>query len=130
MEGYQAVYSDFLSMLWSKMKPYNLTHLLSGVPFAASFSCTPDAFQRILPSNASVAFAYPVALNATFEVPSGDIAYPVSPTKLPQLCAVHIQVQSSLSSHFGFGIFLPEKWNERFLAVGNVSYPLSEAVNV
>ncbi|KAK3670568.1 hypothetical protein LTR78_009536 [Recurvomyces mirabilis] len=92
------------------------------LPFAAAavaFDCSPAAFQAILPTNASVAFAYPVATNATFQVPSGDVAYPVSPAKLPQLCAVHIQVASSRSSHFGFGLYLPQSWNERFLAVGN-----------
>jgi feruloyl esterase len=32
---------------------------------------------------------------------------------------VSIQVQSIANSTFGFGLFLPDKWNKRFLAVGN-----------
>lgn len=64
-------------------------------------------------------FAYPVAANSTFEVPKGDTGYPDSPPNLPALCAASIQVKSVGNTTFGFGIFLPEEWNGRFLAVGN-----------
>ncbi|KAK1087502.1 hypothetical protein LTR48_002521 [Friedmanniomyces endolithicus] len=97
-----------------------LSHLLPLGPIAATaLDCTPSAFQSILPQGATVAFAYPLSESSTFQVPVGDVAYPVSPTKLPELCVVHIQVASSTSSHFGFGLFLPQTWNERFLAYGN-----------
>jgi feruloyl esterase len=38
---------------------------------------------------------------------------------LPGLCAVSVQVQSISNSTFGFGLFLPDEWNGRFLATGN-----------
>ncbi|KAK5712338.1 hypothetical protein LTR15_011918 [Elasticomyces elasticus] len=102
------------------MRLSNLTYLVPLAPFAArAFDCSPAAFQAILPENATVAFAYPLAEGSTFNVPAGDVAYPRSPTELPELCVVHIQVTSSPSSHFGFGLFLPQSWNERFLATGN-----------
>lgn len=97
----------------------NIFHLLPLVALAAAFNCTPAAFEAILPSNASVAFARCLAGNSTFEVPTGDIAYPTSPTQLRALCAVQINVTSSPTSAFSFGLFLPTDWNSRFLAVGN-----------
>ncbi|EMC93577.1 hypothetical protein BAUCODRAFT_245995 [Baudoinia panamericana UAMH 10762] len=96
----------------------NVSYLVPLVPLAAAFNCTPSAFQSILPSNASVAYAYTLAAGSTFNV-GYDIAYPTSPQKLPALCAVQINVTSSPSSAFSFGLFLPVNWNNRFLAVGN-----------
>lgn len=89
--------------------------------FGASLAleCTPSAIQSILPSNASVNFAYLVPANSTFQVPKGDTGYPDSPVGLPSLCAASVQVKSIGNSTFGFGLFLPEAWNNRFLAVGN-----------
>jgi feruloyl esterase len=92
---------------------------LVGAAQALNYTCTPSAIQAALPESASVNFAYPVAANATFEVPKGDTGYPDSPPNLPALCAASIQVQSIGNTTFGFGIFLPEEWNGRFLAVGN-----------
>lgn len=88
-------------------------------PHVSAFDCSPAAFASILPSNASVAFAYRQLDNSTFQVPASDIAYPTSPTSLRALCVVQINVTSSPSSAFSFGLFLPDDWNERFLAVGN-----------
>lgn len=88
---------------------------------AAAANCSASYFQSLLPSNATVRFATPVQENATFTVPASDIAYPTSPTQLKAACAVEINVTSSATSAFSFGLFLPEagSWNERFLAVGN-----------
>lgn len=84
-----------------------------------ALDCTPSSIQSVLPLNASVNFAYPVAANSTFQVPKGDTGYPTNPVGLPSLCAVSVQVDSIGSSTFGFGLFLPDDWNGRFLAVGN-----------
>ncbi|KAL1967366.1 hypothetical protein VTN77DRAFT_3150 [Rasamsonia byssochlamydoides] len=86
---------------------------------ASAFECSPTAFARYLPSNATVTFAYTVPENGTFTVPASDIAYPTSPTQLRELCAVQVNVTSSATSAFSFGLFLPTAWNHRFLAVGN-----------
>lgn len=93
--------------------------VLIGAANALNYTCTPSAIQAVLPASASVNFAYHVAANATFEVPKGNIGYPDSPSNLPALCAASIQVKSVDNTTFGFGIFLPEDWNGRFLAVGN-----------
>lgn len=97
--------------------------LLPVLTAAKTFPCTPWAIRSLLPSNASatVIFARPVPHNGTFEVPAGNVAYPTSPTGLRALCAIAVNVSSSASSAYSFGLFLPmeEEWNERFLAVGN-----------
>jgi feruloyl esterase len=84
--------------------------------------CDPSIIQSGLPQGASVNFAYPLTANATFEVPmvpESDTGYPTNAFNLPALCAVSVQVQSIGNSTYGFGLFLPDDWNQRFLAVGN-----------
>lgn len=89
------------------------------VPFLSSTTlaerCTPAEISRFIPSNAAVTFAQPVQSNGTFHVPAGDVAYPTSPTNLRELCAVQINVTSSPTSAYSFGLFLPSEWNQRFL---------------
>ena len=92
---------------------------LVGTAQALNYTCTPSAIQAALHQGASVNFAYPVAANATFNVPKSGTGYPTSPPNLPALCAASIQVKSIGNTTYGFGIFLPEEWNGRFLAVGN-----------
>ncbi|OJJ70445.1 hypothetical protein ASPBRDRAFT_155263 [Aspergillus brasiliensis CBS 101740] len=93
------------------------------LPAACQLSCTKESFSTYLTShpeyNASVEQVYHIAKGETFEVPASDIAYPQSPTDLPELCAVQIKVISSPTSAYSFGLFLPVEWNNRFLAVGN-----------
>jgi feruloyl esterase len=94
--------------------------LCFGAVFAtANAKCDPHTIQASLPEGASVNFAYPLAANATFEVPKSDTAYKTNVYGLPALCAVSVQVQSISNSTYGFGLFLPDDWNGRFLAVGN-----------
>jgi len=90
---------------------------------AAALECSPAAFAPYLPSNANVVFAYPVAGNSTFNVPVSDIGYPVSPTELNALCALQVNVTSSNSSNYNFGMFLPTEWNKRFLLVTSPPVP-------
>lgn len=117
--------SRFVVALAISRKSTNMRqHLISsaalvGATHALKYTCTPSAIQAALPQGASVNFAYSVAANSTFEVPKSDTGYPDSPPNLPALCAASIQVESVDNTTFGFGIFLPEEWNGRFLAVGN-----------
>lgn len=86
---------------------------------ASALDCSPSAIQSVLPSNATVNFAQIVPENATFQVPESNTGYPTSPIGLPALCAVSVQVESISNTTFGLGLFLPESWNGRFLAIGN-----------
>lgn len=101
------------------MRFSNIASLFSVFTAASALDCSASSFAAILPSNAQLVSATSIANNATFQVPASDIAYQISPTNLQALCAVQIKVQSSNSSAYSFGLFLPEKWNERYLAVGN-----------
>jgi feruloyl esterase len=85
----------------------------------ANAKCDPDTIQAALPEGAGVNFAYSLTANSTFEVPRSNTGYPTNAVNLPGLCAVSIQVQSIANSTYGFGLFLPDDWNGRFLAVGN-----------
>lgn len=88
---------------------------------AAQLQCTTDAFAKYLSSNSSrgepavVQWAYRISKGDTFQVPDSDIAYPESPTDLPELCVLQVNVTSSPESSYTFGLFLPSEWNERFL---------------
>jgi len=101
------------------MKLLTSTALLALSAGAVALDCSPSAIAPLLPSNARLAYATPVAQGGTFNVPASDIAYPTSPTNLQSLCAIQVNVTSSNSSAYSFGLFLPQNWNERFLAVGN-----------
>ncbi|RAL07144.1 tannase and feruloyl esterase [Aspergillus homomorphus CBS 101889] len=110
------------------MGPFRyLSHLALSSTFLvlteSKLSCTPDSFSTYLSSaghdNATVLQAVKISNGDSFEVPASDIAYPQSPTDLPELCVVQLNVTSSATSAYTFGLFLPTEWNERFLAVGN-----------
>ena len=121
------VHVRFMDFSWEYIELFAANMKLNRIPLwgpliavaATAFECTPSAFQAILPANATVTFARSLSANSTFVVPLGDIAYPKSPTQLQALCAVQIKVPSSPTSAFSLGLFLPQDWNERFLAVGN-----------
>ncbi|TKX25492.1 hypothetical protein C1H76_2142 [Elsinoe australis] len=85
----------------------------------AALECTSEAFAPFLPANARVVQTTQLGDNSTFQVPPSNIAYPRSPVRLQALCAVQVNVVSSNSSAFDFGLFLPNQWNNRFIAVGN-----------
>lgn len=86
---------------------------------ASRISCNEQAFSKYLSSsghkNAVVVKTSHVSKGGTFNVPASDIAYPQSPTDLPELCVVQVNVTSSPESAYAFGLFLPMEWNERFL---------------
>lgn len=90
------------------------TALLATVITRAAADCSSASIQVLLPSIASVDFVLWQAGGSTFSVPSGDVAYPMSPTNLTAHCAVQIRVKNG-TSDYGFGMFLPDDWNGRFL---------------
>jgi feruloyl esterase len=85
--------------------------------FVKAFECTASAFNGLLPSNVTVNFATAVPAGGSFNHPSPE--FPTNDTGLPALCAVSINVISSPESSFNFGLFLPRKWNNRYMASGN-----------
>lgn len=89
------------------------------LPSSFASDCAPTAFQQHLPGNAHVEFTRTISEGGSFEVPTGDIAYPTSPTSLKALCAVEVNVTLSESSSHSFELFLPNDWNSRFLVAGN-----------
>jgi feruloyl esterase len=84
----------------------------------ANAKCDPTIIQAALPDGTSLNFARSVTANSTFEVPKTITAYPTSPKNLPSLCALSVRVPSIGNSSYNFGLFLPDDWNGRFLAVG------------
>ncbi|PSR80628.1 putative ferulic acid Esterase/Feruloyl esterase [Coniella lustricola] len=86
---------------------------------AASSNCTIEAIQGALLSNATVTNATVVLQGGSFGQGTADVAYPTNPSNLSSLCAVIVNATSSPESSFSFGLFLPDDWNSRFLAVGN-----------
>lgn len=124
-----------LSLLFSRLAAASL--LLAGVAQAVSVPRTTESeesrpikkrslcrcnaafFEHVLPENAALEKVEAVPAGGTFGEGASDIPYPDQPTNLPALCAVIVNVTSSPSSYYRFGLLLPVAWNERFLAVGN-----------
>lgn len=83
-------------------------------------SCSAASFQDILPGTSwTILSAVALANGSTYGEGAADLPYPTNPTNLPENCALTVNVETSNSSNFRFGIFLPTQWNGRFLTVGN-----------
>ncbi|KAM0714913.1 hypothetical protein Q7P37_009378 [Cladosporium fusiforme] len=97
-----------------------LSSLAATLP-AAYADCDCEFFKSILPDNATLILSESFSDNGTFKVPPSNIAYPQSPTGLPAACALQVNVTSSPTSAYSFGLFLPDPktWNNRVLGVGN-----------
>jgi feruloyl esterase len=94
----------------------------AAVTLGSAQECTFETFTSILADDpeASINFAVPVPAGGSFSQGSADVAYPANATQLPALRAVGINVRSSESSFYNFGLFLPDTtWNGRFMAGGN-----------
>lgn len=88
---------------------------------AAAASCAVTSIQSILGNSlgvSTVLSATKLGDNSTYGNPY-DIAYPRNATNLPASCIIVVNVTSSGTSSFQFGLMLPDDWNHRFLAVGN-----------
>ncbi|OAA53639.1 Tannase/feruloyl esterase [Niveomyces insectorum RCEF 264] len=85
----------------------------------ALWHCNAAFFEQALPEHAALERVETVAAGGTFGEGAANLPYPVGPTNLPPLCALVVNVTSSPSSSYRFGLLLPDAWNDRFLAVGN-----------
>ncbi|RKU41274.1 hypothetical protein DL546_000342 [Coniochaeta pulveracea] len=99
------------------------TLLLSTVSVSSnntiSSLCTPETFLPLLSPNTTLLSAVPLPANSTYGEGSHNLPYPTNPTNLPPLCALTLNVSSSTTSSFRVGLFLPDRWSERILTVGN-----------
>ncbi|KAK5655042.1 hypothetical protein OQA88_5941 [Cercophora sp. LCS_1] len=80
--------------------------------------CRSDTFDGILPT-ASITIAHVPSNTSYGESRLQNPAYPTPPTNLPELCALTVTIATSPTSSARFGLFLPTKWNNRLLTVGN-----------
>ncbi|KAK0625476.1 Tannase/feruloyl esterase [Bombardia bombarda] len=98
------------SWFWLRHKPKS-----PGKPL----ECDRASFESILPAGATLEQVTAVPLNGSYGEGTADIPYPTNPTGLPALCAVTVRVESSPTSSYRFGLFLPDEWKGKFLAIGN-----------
>ena len=82
----------------------------------AAIDCTSSAFTSLVPRNATIKIVTKVTAGSTFTL-SGDDIGPRPPLvpNLPALCAASISINAGTNASYGFGLFLPENWNGRFL---------------
>ncbi|KAH8680954.1 Tannase/feruloyl esterase [Xylariales sp. PMI_506] len=87
---------------------------------AAAKACAASTFQPYLPAAASIERVASIQQGGTFGEGITDLGYPLNATNLPALCAVIVDVVSTSTSRYRFGMFLPTSiWNGRMLTVGN-----------
>ena len=87
---------------------------------ATPSDCTTSDITSILPKGASVRSVTQIPQGGSYgETAKVNPEFPGNGTNLPELCAVWVQVVSSPTSNYSFGLFLPTEWNQRFIAVGN-----------
>lgn len=102
------------------MRPMSLLAMQSILtPSALALSCSRTDVTPLLPPGLSLNFALPVSANGSFGDAPNGLEFPTNATSLPALCAVSVNVVSSNSSSYNFGLFLPEKWNQRLATAGN-----------
>ncbi|KAI0869966.1 Tannase/feruloyl esterase [Hypoxylon argillaceum] len=85
----------------------------------SNVGCSELTFAQVLPANVQIERVEALEAGSTYGGGLTDLAYPIQPTNLPALCAVTVAVASSATSVYRVGLFLPEEWNNRFLATGN-----------
>ncbi|WYZ43945.1 hypothetical protein EsH8_VII_000381 [Colletotrichum jinshuiense] len=83
-----------------------------------STSCTPRLMSYWINANASISIVESVDTDGGF-AEEGNIAFPGNVTNLPSLCAVSFIAKTTTGQEYKFGLFLPDDWNEKILAVGN-----------
>jgi feruloyl esterase len=96
-----------------------LSCLSLGTATALPKQCTDGYFDSILPSGSSIIEAAKISAGGSFGQGTADIAYPYNATNLPASCGIIVNVTSSATSSYTFGLILPDDWNNRFMAVGN-----------
>lgn len=83
--------------------------------FDSPIACNKGSLSSLLPDGTRLLLSQKLEDNSTFHVPASEIAYTQSPSGLKALCALQVEVMGDNGSKYSFGLFLPEKWNGRFL---------------
>lgn len=83
--------------------------------FQSPIACTEESLRNILPDGSKLLLSQKLEENSTFHVPESEIAYTQSPAGLTALCALQVEMTGDNNSRYSFGLFLPEKWNGKFL---------------
>lgn len=87
----------------------------SPVKLKSPVACNAGSLSNLLPDGTRLLLSQQLQDNSTFHVPESEIAYTQSPSGLKALCALQVEVTGDNGSQYSFGLFLPEKWNGRFL---------------
>lgn len=83
-------------------------------------ACSLDTLSSALPEDATVLSVDFVATGESYGEGEANLAYPTNPTDLPPTCVVVVNVTTSETSSYRFGLFLPTTtWNKRYLTIGN-----------
>lgn len=101
-----------------------LLGLQSLAALAAARDCNIKSIEKFLAheSTATVTYVQDLKANSSFGGGPADLEFPTNDTGLPALCVVTVNVKSSKVSSYNFGLFLPNEWNDRFIATGNGGY--------
>lgn len=87
----------------------------SAVKLKSPVACNAGSLSNLLPDGTRLLLFQQLQDNSTFHVPESEIAYTQSPSGLKALCALQVEVTGDNGSQYSFGLFLPGKWNGRFL---------------
>ena len=82
-------------------------------------ACQKSTFDSVLGDNEKIERIDAVKKGDKYGEGEENVAYPINPTNLPELCAVTVEVETSEISSFRFGLLLPTDWNAKLLTVGN-----------
>jgi feruloyl esterase len=87
---------------------------------ASATACSKEALTSIVETipDASLNFASWVQENGTFGDATPGIGN-ANASSLPELCGLSVNIQAPGNTSYNFGLFLPKKWNQRFMATGN-----------
>ncbi|KAF4460806.1 feruloyl esterase b [Fusarium albosuccineum] len=94
--------------------------LISLVTAFSSAPCSLTTLSSALPENATILSLDFIPSGGSYGEGAANPAFPLIPTQLPSTCAVIVNVTTSQTSSYRFGLFLPTTtWNGRYLTVGN-----------
>ncbi|SPN99097.1 related to feruloyl esterase B precursor [Cephalotrichum gorgonifer] len=82
-------------------------------------ACQKSTFESVLDDKSTIERVDVVNKGDEYGEGKSNVAYPRHPTDLPELCAVTVKVESSATTSYRFGLFLPTEWNSKRLTVGN-----------